>query len=391
MDIQYRRTAEGSYMIIEGQEESGGFEEQMLKRNDVTCLLSFHTLKLNGRQQFWYRISGMRSFSDIVMSEGITLKNLYLMFESIQSACRTLSKYLIDEEHLLFLPEAIYFSQKYGSFSAGLCYCPVPHESVCDQLGELMRFVIGQVDHNEPEITSLCYELHAVTEREDFSFYDLMDRLQTEYDKKCVSSPEAQGQGDFSYTAGIEERMQRAGIDLSEYNDRDDKEDVRDERKEPEAKKRGIKDKLLSMISAKLPKLITGRESFFPERRDFCDIQFDELPEDEGATVLLSEDDTGCRGKLIYESGGRGGSDIEIKKTPFSIGSKAGGNDAVLSSEAVSRYHARIIKQDGAFYLIDLNSKNGSCVNGELLPYNEPHRLSRMDMISFADMIYRVV
>ena len=128
-----------------------------------------------------------------------------------------------------------------------------------------------------------------------------------------------------------------------------------------------------------------------PERKKKFDIEYDKIPEDEGATVLLSQNENSCRGRLIYESGGRKGEDFIITKSPFLIGSKPGSNDAVLHSDAVSRYHARIIKKDGGFFLEDLNSKNSTMLNGEVLPYNEMRKLSGMDLISFADVVYRIV
>ena len=396
MDILYRRTAEGSFMVLEGHEVKSGFEEQMLKKNDVPHILPFYTLELNGSTQFWYNISGVRSFRDIVISEGVSLVLLHSLFSAVRDAYRSMSKYLIGDEHLFINEDALFFECKKDSYTAKVCYCPIPHEDACEQLGELMRFVIGEVDHSRSDITKLCYELNAITEREHFSFYDLMDRLQQEYD--------------------IDDRIERAGIDASMYDFSNadsctqhgvrpaapiDRSARRHEKAEGSAgdepvppaiqKKPTLMEKLKAKLKSRLPGFMTGREPFLPEKRDFCDIEFDAIPETEGATVLLSEDRLGCRGKLIYESGGRGCTDIEVSKNPFSIGSKSGGNDVVLHSEAVSRYHARITKRDGAYFLQDLNSKNGTFVNGELLPYNEQHRLQRMDVVSFADVVYRVV
>ena len=378
MEIMYRRTAEGSYMLIEGENRSVGYESNMLKENDVQSLLPFHTLELNGRTQFWYSISGMRSFRDIILTEGVSLDMLHCLFCAMADALRMLSKYLIDEEHLLMTPDAIFFSRKGEGYTAGLCYCPVPHEDSCEQLLSLMRFVIGEVDHSKSDITAFCYELNSIAERDSFSFYDLMERIDEEYD-----------------STSQDRRIEAAGIDFSMYRQEDTPEVVPDDEPKiiPEAceEEKKLFDRVRAKIIGMLPKVMTGREKLLPEKKAFCDIQFDDTPTYDGATVLLSEDKSGCRGRLLYESGGRGCDDMEITKNPFAIGSKTGGNDGVIHSDTVSRYHARIFKQDGAFFLMDLNSKNGTFLNGEMLAYNEPHRLKSMDMISFADVVYRMV
>ena len=54
--------------------------------------------------------------------------------------------------------------------------------------------------------------------------------------------------------------------------------------------------------------------------------------------------------------------DLELNRS-YRLGTKPD-NDIVLEHEDVSRHHAIIRVQDGAFHITDLNSKNGTFVNG---------------------------
>jgi len=49
----------------------------------------------------------------------------------------------------------------------------------------------------------------------------------------------------------------------------------------------------------------------------------------------------------------------------------------------VSRHHARIVRQDGGFAVLDLGSTNGTYVNGHAVPYNQPVALNNGDTLSF--------
>jgi len=49
----------------------------------------------------------------------------------------------------------------------------------------------------------------------------------------------------------------------------------------------------------------------------------------------------------------------------------------------VSRHHARIVRQDGGFAVLDLGSTNGTYVNGHAVPYNQPVALNSGDTLSF--------
>ena len=83
--------------------------------------------------------------------------------------------------------------------------------------------------------------------------------------------------------------------------------------------------------------------------------------------------------------------DYYIKGEVFRIGSEEMGNDACLHSVVVSRHHARITRHKQEFYIEDLNSTNGTYVNGILLEYTQKQKLQPMDRVIFADVEYLFV
>ena len=62
--------------------------------------------------------------------------------------------------------------------------------------------------------------------------------------------------------------------------------------------------------------------------------------------------------------------------------------DAVIDLPTVSRVHAKIRKRDEEYYLTDLNSRNGTSVNGRLLRANEEYQLQDEDEVDFAEARY---
>jgi len=58
-------------------------------------------------------------------------------------------------------------------------------------------------------------------------------------------------------------------------------------------------------------------------------------------------------------------------------------NDLVIAETTVSAVHARIEYDDDCFVILDVGSSNGTCLNGDRLPVNEPRRLSGGDRITF--------
>ena len=116
-------------------------------------------------------------------------------------------------------------------------------------------------------------------------------------------------------------------------------------------------------------------------------------------TVLLKsldedevEENKTCNlaGELKYIGHNKKGN-IIINKDEFRLGSSEEGNDSVIDSPVISRFHAKIIREGKSYYIEDLNSTNGTSVNGKLLGYKDKVLLNPQDTISFADECYKIV
>ena len=88
---------------------------------------------------------------------------------------------------------------------------------------------------------------------------------------------------------------------------------------------------------------------------------------DRPSAVLLVIDPSGQRHR------------VEVEPVPFSIGRQAG-NSFELRDSRASRHHCRIVFEDGAYVIEDLNSRNGTWVNGTQI---KRHKLHNSDHIEF--------
>ena len=80
--------------------------------------------------------------------------------------------------------------------------------------------------------------------------------------------------------------------------------------------------------------------------------------------------------------------DIPVGYVPFVIGKHAGLADHILDKPTVSRFHVRIMEKGGDYFLTDLNSTNGTKVNGKLLAANEEIMLKEGDEVQIAEEKY---
>lgn len=112
-----------------------------------------------------------------------------------------------------------------------------------------------------------------------------------------------------------------------------------------------------------------------------------QLHADYGETVVLSAGAVSGPASLVSKEPGELAT-IYINEDLTVIGKLETACDAVISLPTVSRIHAKIRKKDDAYYLTDMNSRNGTAVNGRLLLPDEEYRLEPEDEVDFAQARY---
>lgn len=94
---------------------------------------------------------------------------------------------------------------------------------------------------------------------------------------------------------------------------------------------------------------------------------------------------------ILRYSGREGVKEYEIKEEEYVLGKLEDMADGVISlSDAVSRVHCKIVRQKQQYFVQDLDSTNHTFVNGEYIPPYELMELQDNDILSVADVDFRV-
>lgn len=108
---------------------------------------------------------------------------------------------------------------------------------------------------------------------------------------------------------------------------------------------------------------------------------------DFGETVVLSANVMSGPAALVSREPGELAT-IYLKEELTIIGKLETACDAVISLPTVSRVHGKIRKRGEEYYLTDLNSRNGTSVNGRILKGDEEYQLQNEDEVDFAQARY---
>lgn len=108
-----------------------------------------------------------------------------------------------------------------------------------------------------------------------------------------------------------------------------------------------------------------------------------------GETRCLTELENGVGLRLVSLRKSEYG-DIVIDREKILVGKKRDQVEVCISKDCISRLHARLERRGEHYYITDLNSTNGTFVNGERLSPNEQRRIIPGDRINLATLRYTV-
>ena len=123
----------------------------------------------------------------------------------------------------------------------------------------------------------------------------------------------------------------------------------------------------------------------FSEDEQEVVVQPEEDDEDSHTVLLWSKGQDAMR-RLVSEDGKS--ESISITYFPFLIGKQENLTDYTLDKDTVSRIHVKIDQKDENYFLTDLNSTNGTAVNGRKLENNETVNLKVGDQVVIADLYF---
>lgn len=132
----------------------------------------------------------------------------------------------------------------------------------------------------------------------------------------------------------------------------------------------------------------TGNSSFKRKKRENDDKRMEEdkgneEDEEENTETELLVDFSDH--SVAYLESEFSGERIYLKKFPFLIGKLKKGTDYVLENNKISRIHAKFDYDESHHYIEDMNSTNGTSLNGFALLAHDRKQLSNGDKICFAD------
>ena len=414
MEVSFCRQWNKNYLMISKEPpQELDYQMHMLINNHIPGLLLCHEEHLNGRQNFCYEISSRQTLKQMYENNAMSYKEWIHICQEIAETAEHMENYLLDMNRIRFHPEFIYMEPE--SKKLELCFLPFPEIAETD-LYEFGEFLLDVVDKEDKEAIKEVYEMYEKLQQQNINIKDIFSG---QYHPCAGKQPEEKS---TEITPEKETVCEDISADTAtQYIANQEKEQnfflyfpllllpvllFFAAYKEWYSKDMKHIDSIVwEYIPAVLVCMVAGIILIFFKRRRkekkeeefLVELSQEENiettmqePEDYGETICFAAG-TQQQYPGLYSKSGSGREGFEIRTTPFIIGKLKDRADAVLEDRTVSRVHAKITEREGEYYVEDLNSTNGTFVNGKRIENYAPICLQSGDILSFGSSSYLFV
>lgn len=379
----YKRELNHSYMVLRcsGMELTERYDYRILMHNRIRRLLPCSMRQMDGEDFLYYDISSKQPLERLYEGGMLKASDLADIIREIAAVQADLGEYMLDESGLL-LEEGMIFADV-ETKELHFAFYPGNKEAVRQYEG-LADFFLGNTDHSQEQAVDLAYEFYRMSKTDYFVLSSFLPLLE----KKLASVKTGWEEESLAEMERLEGAALKA--DFGDSQDREEKEET-GEKEGKKAKKEGVFQRLLSFL--KREKGARAETDISEEWSDMVWDSYEQQLYENGSqeTVYFADLDKKERQiqKALCLRAEEGNRKILLRDFPITFGKMKGRVTVVLEDHSVSRIHAQIEATEDGMRIRDLNSRNGTCINGKKLLPNEAEPLQEGDTVSFGRERFR--
>ncbi len=365
-------------------------------RGHLSCRISYE----GSKKYLMYEVTNMISLRKEFENKYIDTNELQNLFEEIQNIYTCGNRYLLDESYYYIDPQYIYRDIYSGELK--LLYIPGLEVDYRNRYYSLADFLLQRINRKDDICVQIAYQFYRMSTAETFSISMFLNVIQKE-----------------SIIHKKSENINTSYQDDSEpLIDEDNTEEVNDVNWILPISltvltffililyicllKNSIYSVycIISISVAAIVSLIVWVKNIILAIKQYNEDDFvipmepvkvEDYWKDEETVVLqesANEKKSGCR--LEWKEKGED-KFFSMKSFPIVIGKMKEEVDCLIEDSSVSRIHAKIINRNHEWIIFDLNSTNGSIVDGERLHPGEEKRIYQGSEIVLGNVSLRVV
>ena len=373
-------------ILLDVNPEEKRYQYCILSRGGIKGLLSSSLRYINGQAYLYYDISSKQNIVQLCSIKPLTRQWLKDFLWSFRRIREELSRFLLDEQHILWFPREIFRDLENGGFF----FLYVPYYEEDNGFKKLLEFMVEHIDYDDEELVECVYRMYEQFENSGWDYLqqgifkdaEVLDKIKEESPALEQTEQRTDIGLDGNAVADVgpsvvqaEKENHQASINAAE--DKAEKKGLMTVFRNKRRKEKEQRESYQNMLQSQLNGYAVAEDNPYGEeewgRTVFMELPGEPLDKQHG---LYSAD-----GKLL----------AKVDKASVTMGKKKEEVDVVLEDVSVSRIHARILTEGEKTLLEDLNSTNGTFKNGLRMEPYERRELEVGDEIRIGtqELVYR--
>lgn len=364
-------------IIKEDNINEDDYKLQMIMNNDIKDLIPLSIKSINNKPEIRYEISSLISMESMYAKKPMSGKDIYNLVKSISNLANSMKEYLLDINSIIFEMEFIYLKRQEEKYQ--FCYYPGNSTDYQESLRAFFDKLLEHINYNDRKAVLIAYEIQQITISDSFTIQDLME---------CAKK---------NMKKGNPEHTVSEVVDYKDENKRIVEEPTEENLEKSKFSGKYLLKNIVSTLRGK--NKYKDEEELLYEKESKKYSENIELLEENNTEIIFDEREDATMLLTSLESASnitlrRIDSEENMEITPNSypcvLGKSKKSSDFYINSPVVSRVHMRISEDMAGYYVEDLNSTNGTYVNGVQLHPHEVKEINEGDQITLANVDFIV-
>lgn len=416
MKVEYVRNLHSNYerLLLEEKPEEKRYQYCILSRGGIKGILPCSLRYLDGEAYLYYDITSKQNIVQFHQKGKVNREWLLDFVESIRRLQQELGRFLLQENNVLWEPEQIFQDLESNVFS----FLYVPYYAGENQFLKLLGFLVEKIDYEDEVLVECVYKMYEQFEKNGETYLQeqifkdakMLEERTTRKSAEVFRTLEQEDKPSSSVALKKPEAENRQKTEEDTVDPADgqtiERNSIEKNTMEKNTIEKNATEKNTRDMDVGSPKKLFGffenkktkksreqelREEYRQNVQRMMDgyavaEEQQEYGEEYGRTVFMTErpDKKEVHYRLYFADGRKAS---ELDTSNLLIGKYKDKVDIYLEDDSVSRMHARVLQDQGSFYLEDSNSTNGTFLNKSRLQPYERKKMEQGDEIRCGNVI----
>lgn len=180
MEVKYQKDINHNYMTIQAEKEidMDSYPIRMLLGNEIASLVPCRIQAVNGGRVFCYEIGSKETAEACFMKQKLGKKEIRFLMQGIIQVIQDMQAFLLDVNQLVIRPELLYYDREKNILQ--FCYFPGYDHQIQEQIRNFLEQMLPLIDHGELGAVTMGYGMYQKAIEKSFQLEQLKEYLYKE-------------------------------------------------------------------------------------------------------------------------------------------------------------------------------------------------------------------